>query len=171
MSRVYVVDAGVLFSTWTMKVPYAHLITTNNIMVEVRNKPSKLRTEILLVLDRMQIIDPDVEYIQQTEKSATLSGDKANLSDNDLELVALALMLKAEGENVILVSMDFAVLNTASHLNISFLDPSGRFEHEITWVMSCPACQYRSKTPSRDTDCPICGTTMKRTSLRKRKKT
>ena len=170
MSQVYVVDAGVLFTTWTMKVPDATLVTTSNIMAEIRNRPSKLRSEILLVLDRMRVTNPEEKQIRRTVKSASRSGDKSTLSDTDIELVALALMLNDEGENAILVSTDFAVLNTASHLDISFLDPSGKFKHEMIWAMRCPACHYKSKKPTRDTECPVCGTTMKRTPLKKRKK-
>jgi UPF0271 protein len=170
MSQVYVVDAGVLFTTWTMKLANATVVTTSTIMVEVRNRPSQLRTEILLVLDRMRVVNPEEAHIQKTSEAASLSGDRSLLSDADIELIALALMLKDEGENVTLVSTDFAVLNTASHLDITFIDPSEKFKQEITWSMRCPGCHYKSKTPTRDTECPVCGTTMRRTPLKRRKK-
>jgi UPF0271 protein len=170
MSQVYVVDSGVLFSTWTMKAADATLVTTSGIMVEVRNRPSQLRAEILLTLDRMRVVDPEEKYIKQTAEVASLSGDSSALSTTDIELIALALMLKNQGTNVKLVSTDFAVLNTASHLELPFIDPSGKFGQEITWTLRCPACHYRSKTPTRDIECPVCGTPMRRTPLRKQKK-
>ena len=170
MSQVYVVDAGVLFSTWPMRVEDTTLTTTSNIIAEVRNKPSQLRAEILLLLDRMRVVNPKETHIQRTDNAASLSGDRSVLSNADIELVALALMLQDEGEKVTLVSTDFAVLNTASHLKIEILDPSGKFGREITWLMRCPACHYKSKTPTRDTECPVCGTAMRRTPLKGRKK-
>ena len=169
MSQVYVVDAGVLFSTWPMKMMDATFATTSNIMVEVRNKPSKLRAEILLILDRMRVANPEDEYVQRTVDAAAQSGDRSVLSNADIELLALALMLSDDRSNVTIVSTDFAVLNTASHLNIDFLDPSSKFKKEIIWAMRCPACGYRSKGPTRDTECPVCGTAMRRTPLTPRK--
>ena len=170
LSQVFVVDAGVLFSTWPITVENATLITTSNILVEVRNRPSKLRTEIMLLLDRIRVVNPDDQFIHQTNLVATSAGDKSVLSDNDLELIALALMLKEDGKDITLVSTDLAVLNTASHLQIRILDLGDKFKQEITWLMRCPACNYRSEKPTRDTECPICGTPLRRTPLRGKKK-
>ena len=169
MAQVYVVDAGVLFSTWTLKVPEATIVTTSNILTEVRNRPSQSRTDVLMILNRMRAVNPLDEYIREVEKGASKSGDRSVLSENDIELIALALMLTKERENLTLVSTDLAVLNTARHLKIATLDPSGKFRQEITWSMKCPACQYKAEAPTRDTECPVCGTTMKRTPLRRRK--
>ncbi|MHA3962446.1 MAG: NOB1 family endonuclease [Candidatus Thorarchaeota archaeon SMTZ1-45] len=169
MSQVYVVDAGVLFSTWTKKIPDATLVTTSNILSELHNKPSQFRSEILMVINRMRAIDPEEKEIHRTTDAASQSGDISVLSENDIELIALALKIKNEGKKVTLVSTDFAVLNTASHLDIAILDPSGKFKEQITWVRRCPACKYKSKTPSDDIECPVCGTEMRRMSLRKRK--
>ncbi|MFW9788501.1 MAG: hypothetical protein ACFFE2_07980 [Candidatus Thorarchaeota archaeon] len=170
MSQVYVVDAGVLFTTWAMKIADATIVTTSSIMVEIRNRRSKLRAEIMLLLDRMRVVNPEDTYVEQTNQTATRSGDSNTLSTADTELVALALMLQNVGENVELVSTDFAVLNIASHLSIPFIDPSGKFKQMITWGMKCPACQYKSDGPSRDNECPVCGTSMKKVPLKRQKK-
>ncbi len=170
MSRVYVLDAGVLFTTWTTKMDNAVLLTTSNIMAEVRNKPSQLRAETLLTLDRLRVVNPESVYLERVSKTAKQSGDSSVLSAVDIELISLALMLREEGEDVTLVSSDFSVLNTSSHLGIKYIDPSGKFRKEITWLLRCPACHYKSETPTRDSECPVCGTTMQRTPLRGRKR-
>jgi len=54
MSHIYVLDAGVLFSSWTIKVPEGMFTTTSSVLEEVKNRPSKVRTEILTLLDRLQ---------------------------------------------------------------------------------------------------------------------
>ena len=170
MSQVYVVDAGVLFSTWAMSVKDAQLTTTTNILSEIRNRPSQERAEILMLLGRMTSMDPADDYLVRVETAAKRSGDNSVISKNDTELVALALMLdNFGGKNVILVSTDMAVLNTASHLGLNILDPSGKFGHKITWAMSCPACHYKSRTLKRETECPVCGTTLRRTPMKKQK--
>ncbi len=170
MSRVYVLDAGVLFTTWTTKMDNAVLLTTSSIMAEVRNKPSQLRAETLLTLDRLRVVNPESAYLERVSRTATQSGDSSVLSAADIELISLALMLRDEGDDVTLVSSDFSVLNTSSHLGIKYIDPSGKFGKKITWLLRCPACHYRSETPTRDSECPVCGTTMRRTPLRGRKR-
>ena len=170
MSPIYILDTGVLVSTWTDKQTDSTFITTPNIIGEVRNRLSRFRAETLFLLDKMDERMPSDADIKQVESVSTSAGDKSVLSQNDIELIALALTISREDPHSILVSTDFAVLNTASHLNLKILDPNNKFGREITWGFRCPACNHKSKTPTRDNECPVCGTTMRRTPLRKRKK-
>ncbi|NHI89966.1 MAG: hypothetical protein EAX87_10610 [Candidatus Thorarchaeota archaeon] len=170
MSQIYyVVDAGVLFSPWKMDIKDSLLVTTSNIINEIRNKPSKSRTETMMILERMLTIDPVSEYITRAKDAAIRSGDISVISDNDIELVGLALMLDEEEKMVVLVSTDFAVLNITSLMGLKILDPSKKFEQEIVWGMRCPACHHQEKTLRRETECPVCGTQMRRTPLKKRR--
>jgi UPF0271 protein len=169
MSRVYVLDTGVLVSTWTDKKKDSVFVTTPQIIHEVRNRLSRFRAETLFLLDKMEERTPNQEDIQRAGKAAGSSGDLSELSQNDIELVALALSVSRDNPETTLVSTDFAVLNTASHLGLEILDPNEKFGQEITWIMRCPACSYRSKKPTRETECPTCGTKMRRSPLKKRK--
>ena len=170
MPRTYVLDTGVLVSTWTDKNVDAIFITTPSIIAEVRNRLSRFRAETLFLLEKMTERTPNEEDIKRVESVSTLAGDKAVLSQSDIELIALALSITREEIDTTLVSTDFAVLNTASHLGLNILDPNKKFGQEITWGMRCPACNFKSKTPTRDNECPVCGTVMRRTPLRIRKK-
>ena len=165
----YVVDAGALLSPWKINIRDAVLVTTSNIINEIRNRPSQSRAEIMILLDQMQITDPTKEYVNRAKAGATHSGDISIISENDIELVALALMLNDEGKAVVLVSSDFAVLNVTSLMGLNILDPTGKFGQEIIWGMRCPACHYLAHSPRGETECPICGTEMRRTPLKKRK--
>ncbi len=170
MSQVYVVDAGVLISTWTDKKVDSTFYTTPSIIEEVRNRMSRFRAETLFLLEKMHERTPELDEVKRIESVATSTGDHSVLSTNDIELIALASTLIGEGTAATLVSTDFAVLNTASQLDIPIIDPNKQFKKKITWGMRCPACYYKSKTSTRDTECPVCGTTMRRTPLRTRKK-
>jgi len=170
MTQLYVIDAGVLISTWTDKKMNANFVTTPNIIEEVRNRMSRFRAETLLLLEKMDERTPSIDEIKRVESVATTTGDHSVLSTNDIELIALASTIINEGLQVTLVSTDFAILNTASQLDIPIVDPFNKFKQKITWGMRCPACHYKSKKPTRDTECPVCGTRMNRTPLRKRKK-
>jgi rRNA maturation endonuclease Nob1 len=169
MSRIYVLDTGVLVSTWTDKKKDSTFVTTPQIIGEVRNRLSRFRAETLFLLDRMEERSPSDEDVKKVEAAAVSSGDLAELSRNDLELIALASVISQENAETTLVSTDFAVLNTASHMGLKILDPNRKFGQEITWVMNCPACKYRSEKPTRETECPVCGTEMRRSPLKKRK--
>lgn len=166
---MYVLDTGVLVSTWTDKRKDSTFVTTPSIIGEVRNRLSRFRAETLFLLDKMDERTPNDEDVRRVESVAMSSGDKSELSKNDIELIALALTVTTEGTDTTLVSTDFAVLNTASHLGLRIIDPNKKFGQEITWIMKCPACSFKSKKSSRETVCPVCGTKMRRTSLKKRK--
>ena len=162
LTQLYVLDAGVLFSTWTKGVKDGEFLTVSGVLQEIRNKPSKTRTDMLIILEQLEEDTPDASSVKAVKMAAQETGDDRVLSDVDINLIALAHTKKSQGIQAKLVSLDMAVLNTAKHLGISTLDPSGRFKHEIIWSFKCPACNHKSNSASRDLECPICGTQMRR---------
>jgi len=169
MSQIYVLDAGVLFSDWTSKIPDGLFVTTSSVLEEVRNRPSKLRAEMLTLLDRLQEDFPAPESLKAVRLAADKTGDKSVLSEVDIEIIALAHSKKSLGATTTLVSTDFAVLNTARHLGLTVLDPSRRFKHEIVWALKCPACKHKSRFRTTNLECPVCGTIMRRYVHKKHK--
>jgi UPF0271 protein len=165
VEQVYVLDAGAFLSNWTQKHPTSIFITTENILDEIRNRPSKTRIDTLISVDRLRIEAADNELISEVSNAATKTGDKKSLSENDIELIALALSRQSSSSIVTLVSADFAVLNTASYLEIEILDLTGKMKHAIKWTLECPACNYRG---NEGLDCPVCGTRMHRKSRKKK---
>jgi rRNA maturation endonuclease Nob1 len=151
------------------KIPEGTFVTTRSVLEEIRNRPSKVRAEALTMIDRLREDFPTSVSLKEVKQVASKTGDKSVLSDVDIELIALAHTKKAEGISVTLVSTDLAVLNTARHLGLTILDPSGRFKHEIVWSLKCPACNHKSSSKVTDLECPVCGTTMRRIVQRKRK--
>jgi UPF0271 protein len=170
MSHVYVIDSGVLFSTWTKKVLDGTFTTTMAVVDEIRNRPSILRMGILETLDRLEKETPASDSIRAAAKAADETGDKTVLSETDIELIALAYSKMKDGTRTTLVSTDMAVLNTAKHLGIDIIDPTGRFKDDIEWIMVCPACGHKSKQHKTGIECPVCGTQMRRKVLRKSRK-
>ena len=169
MSHIYVLDAGVLFSSWTSKIPDGLFITTSSVLEEVRNRPSKVRAEMLALVDRLQEDFPTPESLKGVRLAADKTGDKSVLSEVDIEIIALAHSKKSVGEKTTLVSTDLAVLNTARHLGIRVIDPSRRFKHEIVWALKCPACKHKSRFRTKNLECPVCGTIMRRYVHKKHK--
>ncbi|MHA1862718.1 MAG: hypothetical protein ACTSWA_03035 [Candidatus Thorarchaeota archaeon] len=169
MSQIYVLDAGVLFSNWTIKVSEGLFTTTSSVLEEIKNRPSKVRAEVLTLLDRLQEDFATPESIKAVRHASAKTGDKSVLSEVDIEIVALAHTKHSLGMKTTLVSTDLAVLNTARHMGITILDPSGRFKHEIIWSLKCPACYHKSSSKAKDLECPVCGTIMRRVVHRKHK--
>jgi rRNA maturation endonuclease Nob1 len=144
-------------------------MTTQLVVDEIQNRPSKSRVQYLLSMDRLHIESPDTDSIKTTEQKAREMGDYNLLSRADLELVSLALQQKHLGHNVSVVSSDLAVLNTAAALGLSTLDPKGRMREKITWVLKCPGCGYREPEGTSNLECPVCGTKMQRKPKRREK--
>jgi rRNA maturation endonuclease Nob1 len=167
MSHIYVVDAGVLFSTWMQRYPESLFFTTPHIREEVQNRPSKFRTDILSILEKLREELPLRDSIEEVRKTASDIGDINSLSENDIELIALAHSKSKRGASVDLVSSDMAILNTARRMGIRTIDPSGKFKIDIEWVFVCPGCGHKSKKQVDGLECPVCGTTMRRKVLKK----
>jgi rRNA maturation endonuclease Nob1 len=162
-------DAGIFFSSLTAKIPDGIFITTSSVLEEVRNRPSKVRAEILTLLDQLSEDYPTQESLKAVKQAASITGDRSVLSDVDIEIVALAHSKNALGVKTTLVSTDLAVLNTARQLGLAILDPSRRFKHEIIWSLKCPACNHKSRSKAKEQACPVCGTIMRRVVQHKRK--
>ncbi|MFW9889465.1 MAG: NOB1 family endonuclease [Candidatus Thorarchaeota archaeon] len=167
--HIYVLDTGVLLSQWTSKNPDFAFMTTQSVIDEIQNRPSKNRVQNLLSTDRLRIASPDVESIEITKKKARESGDYGVLSGTDLELISLSLQQKQLGRKVSVVSSDLALLNTAAALGLSTLDPKGRMKERITWMLKCPGCGNEESEMKSQVECPVCGTKMQRKPKRKEK--
>ncbi|MGD9382237.1 MAG: hypothetical protein PVI03_07320 [Candidatus Thorarchaeota archaeon] len=167
--HLYIIDTGALLSQWTLKNPHFAFMTTQSVIDEIQNRPSKNRVQNLLSTDRLRIESPDADAIKMTEQKAREVGDYNVLSSEDLELVSLALWQKQLGHDVSVVSSDLAVLNTAAALGLSTLDPKRRMREEITWVLKCPGCRNEEPEGAINLECPVCGTIMLRKPKRKKK--
>ncbi|TFG32662.1 NOB1 family endonuclease [Candidatus Thorarchaeota archaeon] len=169
MSQIYVLDAGVLFSSWTSKIPEGKFVTTSSVLEEIKNRPSQVRAEVLTLLDRLQEDFPTPESLKAVRLAAAKTGDLSVLSDVDIEIIALAYSKKSIDSKTTLVSTDLAILNTARHLGIHVIDPNRKFKHEIVWALKCPACKHKSRYRTTNLECPVCGTIMRRFVHKKHK--
>lgn len=167
MSYHYVIDTGALLSTWTKRIPEGVFSTTASVINEIHNRPSRFRAGLLEVLDRLREEAPPADSIRATRIAAAETGDESVLSETDIELIALAYSKKRDGMSTALVSMDFAILNTARHMGIETVDASGKFKDDIRWILVCPACNNRSKASKTSHECPVCGTQMRRKATKK----
>lgn len=168
MQRLHLLDTGALLSTWTQENPNVDIMTVPSILEELHNRPSQARAETLISIGRLRQEAPPAAQIAKVRKVANNIGDGASLSTNDIELLALAVSKKESGYSVTVVSTDLSLLNTASFLQLEVLDIASRFSRQIRWMLRCPACGHISKETGAGPECPVCGTNMRRSPLKKR---
>ena len=112
--------------------------------------------------------EPSEESKRMVEKASSKTGETGFLSDADRDVVALALDLKTEGHEAVVVSDDYGVQNLSEHLSIGYGSLANfGIAHQFNWIMVCPACHRRYKVPEKT--CQVCGTELKRRVLSKKK--
>ena len=107
-----------------------------------------------------------MEIVTQQSKK---TGDFKYLSQADIEVLALALQLKAAHKKPTIVTDDYSIQNVASKLKIEF-SPLATFgiKYRFKWILYCPACRKKYPSDYKPKKCEICGTLLKRKPLSKK---
>jgi UPF0271 protein len=121
---------------------------------------------------KIKIKMPQEEYSNKIKVSASKVGDAYLLSETDLQLLALALELKSQGEYPEIITDDYSIQNVAKQNNIGFyaLATFG-IRRLLEWMRYCPACHKEYRNNTSFSVCQICGTELKRKSKRTAAKT
>lgn len=135
--------------------------TTSVVFDEIKHiKKNHDVLKILVETRRLEIFDPEQEYITKVLSSAKEIGDFQNLSKGDVSVIALCLQLGGE-----LVTDDFAISNTAKHLNLKVIPIMTQGISKVKdWVYFCSGCE---KIFSKIIQCPICGSKLSRKSAKR----
>ena len=130
--------------------------TTPAVFEEIKHiKKNHEAIAALLDTTRLEIIDPDIKYIEKVLLKAKNTGDFHSLSKEDISVIALCIQLKGE-----LITDDFAVSNIARHLNLNVIPiMTSGITRAVNWIYFCPGCQ---KTFSHISECPLCGNKLRR---------
>ena len=130
----------------------------------------QLRFRMFSEKGELKVQAPSLRAEGMVEEASRKAGESGYLSKADREVLALALDLKLDGHEPVIVSDDYAIQNLAEHLQIghSSLANFG-IVHRFDWIMYCPACYRRYRPPEKK--CRVCGTDLKRKVLSKKKAT
>lgn len=120
---------------------------------------------------KLKVKTPSEEFMNQAKTSAITVGDAFFLSETDMQLLALALELKAAGYSPQIVSDDYSIQNVATQMGIEFtaLATFG-IRRLLEWVRYCPACHREYAADYGATNCTVCGTKLKRKPRKTAKK-
>jgi UPF0271 protein len=121
---------------------------------------------------KVKIKMPQEEYSNKIKVAASKVGDAYLLSETDLQLLALALELKSQGEYPEIITDDYSIQNVAKQNDIGFyaLATFG-IRRLLEWMRYCPACHKEYRNNISFSVCQICGTELKRKSKRTAVKT
>ncbi len=105
----------------------------------------------------MEVIAPPESAIEEVLKAARVTGDTENLSEADIEVLAVAFHLKGSK----LFTDDYAMQNVASHIGIDYesILQEG-IKKKLYWKYRCSSCG-RFAEPGTEI-CPVCGGKIKR---------
>ncbi len=145
--KVYVIDSSAIFQR---KAVYANMVTVPEVVAEILDEASA----IYFSVKDLRVEEASKESIEEVTRVARETGDIHKLSKTDIMVLAKALDEVKKGNDVILVTDDYAIQNVAMELGIKF---EGIIQSQISkgfkWVKVCKGCGRRI-----DSDvCPVCG--------------
>jgi UPF0271 protein len=131
---------------------------------EIRgNSMTWLRFKTAVENGKVKVKAPSEAFWNKVKASASKVGDSFFLSETDLQILALALELKAEGYTPQIVTDDYSIQNVATQIGIAFVSlATFGIRRLLEWVRYCPACHREYPADYKSTTCTVCGTALKR---------
>ena len=158
--KIHVLDSTAFFAG----IPFqgeGKYYTTYQVLDEVRGRGIGAQ----LIHSRVQVTEPSKEAVQKVKEASSRTGDQKSLSEADTSILAVTLdLIKSRlGEQVVLVTDDFAVRNVAEVIGINLSETSlrGGEWKRITWITYCKGCGKEYLDPKRSV-CEVCGTKLSR---------
>jgi len=145
--KVYVIDSSVIF---LRKAVYDNMVTIPEVVSEIIDENSRLYFSV----KSLRVESASEESMKVVLETARSTGDIHKLSETDVKLLAKALDELKMGNDVVLVTDDYAIQNVAMKLGINF---EGVIQRKISkgykWVKVCRGCGRKVKGDV----CPVCG--------------
>ena len=152
----YVLDASAFINGFEPKGQFN--FTVSLITDEVKDLKSKILLDQVIEEGKIIIKEPKDEFINELNETISKSGDDLRLSEADKKLLALALDLKSENENIKVLTDDYSMQNVLKILEI----PYGSIITEgikgvYNWVKTCEGCKKEFDADYPFDDCEVCG--------------
>jgi UPF0271 protein len=146
--------------------------TVPKVKEEIRaNSMTWVRFKTAVENGKLKVKAPSEEFLNKVEASAITVGDSFFLSETDMQILALALELKAAGYSPQIVTDDYSIQNVATQMGIEFASlATFGIRRLLEWVRYCPACHREYPADYGSTRCAVCGTELKRKPRKTAKK-
>lgn len=144
----YVLDTSAILSR-RFNIAGSEVIIPNSVINEIRK--GRLKAILDSMEEYIKTGSPSADSLDTVRRTAEKSGDLTELSNTDIDVIALAY---ETGSTI--VSDDYAIQNVASLLSISYMgaDLSG-IRQQVIWKYRCTGCRKIFNSPVRS--CPVCG--------------
>jgi len=138
---------------------------TPSTIQELRKRRTKsLEIDILIESKNIEIRESDSFAAEAARQLAKKSGDIKKLSKTDIDMIALAMQLKKEGERPLVLTDDYAIQNVLSLAEIKYKSIGLKtIRKTIIWQYVCPVCGSRYGLYKV---CPVCGSKLVRRTTR-----
>ena len=152
----YVLDASAFINGFEPKGQFN--FTVSLITDEVKDLKSKILLDQVIEEGKIIIKEPKDEFIKELNEIISKSGDDLRLSEADKKLLALALDLKSENENIKVLTDDYSMQNVLRILQIPYdsIITEG-IKGVYNWVKTCEGCKKEFDADYPFDDCEICG--------------
>lgn len=164
MKKIVVLDTSAILSGTINYLPFdTEIYIPQSVITEVKDANSKYRLEISMQTGRVKVMNPPIQIVNEVNRVSMSLGEALNLSQTDIEVVALALYLHKSGYSVIVFSDDYSVQNLCRRFRLKFTSVKTIGIREVRrYIYKCTACNYMSSRLPHDRKCPICGSKLKR---------
>jgi UPF0271 protein len=166
--KIYVLDSSALIGGYNPNLINAHHFITPDIFEEVTDEHARTILNLAASNLTLKIRTPTQASIKSVKKASKNTGDSAALSSIDIHILALALDLKNENQNPIIITDDYSLQNAAVTLGIPFktIIREG-IKKRFIWIKYCTSCKKQYPNTYPEKICEICGGNIKRRVLRK----
>ncbi len=159
--RVYVLDAAGIFAGLPLQAP-GPFYTTPSVVEEVKDENSRRILERSATLGRLKVRSPSQGFMEEARRVASELGVEVSLSHTDVEVLALALELRASSLDVVVVTDDYMLQNASTYAGLRFMSVKTLGIRGVRrYEVYCPACGYKPSEPVSES-CPRCGHSLAR---------
>ncbi|NJE62422.1 type II toxin-antitoxin system VapC family toxin [Thermococcus sp. 21S7] len=158
--KVQVIDAAVFIQGFEVEG-----VTTPKVVDEVKDPESRLFLEGLISAGKVRVLSPSRESLEAVREAARKTGELNELSEADLEVLALAYELGG-----VLFTDDYNLQNIAKTLGIEFRTLKRGIKRVIRWNYVCIGCGKKFSEMPPEGICPDCGSPVRLLPKKRRRK-
>jgi UPF0271 protein len=142
--------------------------TISEVTEELKDLQSKMIMKNALDDGFLNIQEPDSNCMELVESTIKKSGDVLRLSKTDKKLLALALYVKKNEGEVILLTDDYSIQNVSKLLKLPFKSVLTPGINEVYgWKLVCRGCKKQYTENYTFEECEICGSPIFKKRLKK----
>lgn len=168
MKKIIVLDTSAFIGGFQPQISKEECYTVQEVVEEIKDREAKLIVDLCLEEGRIKIVKPSKASITEVKALSKETGDSALLSEADIKIISLALYLKKEGYNPVIMTDDYDIQNLVTTLGIGFVPiVEGKIKKVLRWKNICKGCGKIFPIECREEKCDVCGSMLKKIAVKK----